>query len=245
MDLWRRQSWLRNCISSPPNLALPLSDRAAKGEPGDRLQADAKVINKPTYYGYIAPDKKRHEVDKVACGIRATSFVAFGLRWIEFNPRRKDVKFHYLARGIILKRGKVLLAHLKGAENTFLPGGHIKTGEKAESALLREIEEEIGKKAIIKQFTGAVECSWVENDQRNHEINLLFEVQIPDLDPSEPLASRESHLEFFWANPTDLHAHSLLPDPIIECLMNWELGFHGFWGSAFEKATSISAEHMT
>ena len=198
MDLWRRQSWLRNCISSPPNLALPLSDRAAKGEPGDRLQADAKVINKPTYYGYIAPDKKRHEVDKVACGIRATSFVAFGLRWIEFNPRRKDVKFHYLARGIILKRGKVLLAHLKGAENTFLPGGHIKTGEKAESALLREIEEEIGKKAIIKQFTGAVECSWVENDQRNHEINLLFEVQIPDLDPSEPLASRESHLEFFW-----------------------------------------------
>ena len=35
------------------------------------------------------------------------------------------MKFHYLARGIILENEKVLLAHQKGAENTFLPGGHI------------------------------------------------------------------------------------------------------------------------
>ena len=155
------------------------------------------------------------------------------------------MEFHYLVRAIILDKGLVLLAHQKGAENTHLPGGHINIGEKAELALLREIEEEIGKKSIIKQFVGALECSWMENGQGNHEIDLLFEVQIPDLDSSHPPVSQESHLEFFWANPTDLHAHSLLPDPIIECLMNWELGFHGFWGSAFEKATSISAEHMT
>ena len=38
------------------------------------------------------------------------------------------MKFHYLARGIILDKGKVLLAHQKGAEHTFLPGGHIELG---------------------------------------------------------------------------------------------------------------------
>ena len=155
------------------------------------------------------------------------------------------MKFHYLARGIILENGKVLLAHQKGAENTFLPGGHIKIGEKAELALMREIEEEIGKKAIIKQFIGAVECSWFENDQGNHEINLLFEVQIPNLDSSEPPASQESHLEFFWVKPTELKEHNLLPEPLIGCLMNWELGFHGYWGSSFEDPASTITEHKT
>ena len=155
------------------------------------------------------------------------------------------MKFHYLARGIILEKGKVLLAHQKGAGNTFLPGGHIEIGEKAELGLVREIEEEMGKKAIIKQFIGAVECSWFENDQGNHEINLLFEVQVPDLDSSEPPVSQESHLEFIWVKPTELKTHNLLPEPLIACLMTWGLGFHGYWGSLFEKATSTSAEHMT
>jgi 8-oxo-dGTP diphosphatase len=155
------------------------------------------------------------------------------------------MKFHYLARGIFLDKGKVLLAHQKGAEHTFLPGGHIEIGEKAELALLREIEEEIGEKAIIKQFIGAVECSWLENDQGNHEINLLFQVQIPDLDSSKSPASQESHLEFIWAKPTDLKAHNLLPEPMIGCLMNWELGFHGYWGSSFDPAASTSTERMT
>lgn len=142
------------------------------------------------------------------------------------------MKFHYLARGIILAKGKVLLAHQKGAGSTFLPGGHINFGEKAESALVREIEEELGMKAVIKQFIGAVECSWIENEQVNHEINLLFEIQIPDLDSSESPASQESHLEFIWVNPADLKEHNLLPEPMIACLLNLEPGFCGYWGSS-------------
>ena len=53
--------------------------------------------------------------------------------------------FHYIVRGIIFLNGKVLLAHQKGAANSFLPGGHIGMGEKAEVALIREISEEIGE----------------------------------------------------------------------------------------------------
>ena len=91
----------------------------------------------------------------------------------------------------------MLLAHQKEAETTFLLGRHIKIGEKAELALMREIEEEIGEKAIIKQFISAVEYSWVINDQGNHEVILLFEVQINDLDRASHQPHRNLILSLF------------------------------------------------
>jgi 8-oxo-dGTP diphosphatase len=142
------------------------------------------------------------------------------------------MKFHYLVRGIIYGNGKVLLAHQKGADSTFLPGGHIGVGEKAEVALIREIGEEIGEKGTVKQFIGAVEAIWRENDRENHEINLIFEVDIPNLDPSQPPESRESHLEFMWVKPEELKAYNLLPSPMIDCLINWRISYHGYWGSS-------------
>lgn len=143
------------------------------------------------------------------------------------------MKFHYLARGIIFLNGRVLLAHQKGSDHTFLPGGHIGMGERADAALVREIEEEFGEKAIVKQFIGAVECTWTENEQDNHEINLVFEVSIPNFDSSKPPIPRESHLEFVWVEPGELKTHNLQPSPLVECLTNWECGYHGFWGSYF------------
>ncbi len=128
--------------------------------------------------------------------------------------------------------GKVLLAHQKGAGNTFLPGGHIGIGEKAELALIREIDEEIGKNSVVKRFIGAVESTWIEHEQGNHEVNLLFEVQIAGLDSNMPLVSRESHLEFMWVEPEGLKAHNLLPNPLIDCLVNWSNGYHAYWGSS-------------
>jgi len=126
--------------------------------------------------------------------------------------------FLHSSRGILFAGGKVLLAHQKGSGNAFLPGGHIGPGEPAELALIREIKEEIGITATVKRFVVAVEASWSENGEPQHEINLLFEVSIPDLDSTIPPASKESHLTFLWALPEELEACNLLPSLLVSCL---------------------------
>jgi 8-oxo-dGTP pyrophosphatase MutT (NUDIX family) len=143
--------------------------------------------------------------------------------------------FHYLVRAIVFGDGKVLLVRKKGAGNTFLPGGHVDSGERAESALAREIEEEIGKQAIVKRFVGAVEHTWVEEGRENHEINLVFEVEVPGLDSSVGPESLEADLEFIWSDPADLESHNLQPYPLIECLKNYASGYGGFWGTTLMK----------
>ena len=151
-------------------------------------------------------------------------------------PKEKEsvMKFHYLARAIILNKGKVLLAHQIGASNTFLPGGHIESCEPADLALIREIKEEIGYNAVIKGFVGAVEHSCIFNDVVNHEINLVFEVLLPEIDSTVSPVSNEKHLEFIWALPSELMQLNLLPFPMIDCIINIPLNGKPFWGSTLK-----------
>ena len=143
-------------------------------------------------------------------------------------------RFHYLARAVIFVEGKILLTHRIGADNTFLPGGHIEHGENAEAALIREIKEELGMAAIVGRFIGAVEHAWVD-EFNNHQINLLFEVTIAGLDALVTPSSQEAHLEFIWSGPEDLESHNLLPVPMIACLNNLENEDRGYWGSSIEQ----------
>jgi len=145
-------------------------------------------------------------------------------------------RFHYLARGVIFVDGKVLLAHQIKADNTFLPGGHIEHGENAKTALIREIEEELGMTPLVGRFIGAVEHAWVDAFD-NHEINLLFEVVITGLDASVAPQSQEGHLEFIWSRPEDLEFHNLLPKPMIKCLKLLANTDTAYWGSSIGEWT--------
>ena len=138
-------------------------------------------------------------------------------------------KFNLIARALILNSQQVLLAHQKGANNTFLPGGHIQIGESAATALKREINEELGLSSELEGFLGYVENVWKDGEIENFEINLIFNASISNLDFNSPLISYEEHLEFFWSSVGDLKRNNLLPFPLQKLIKNYLSGNKSIW----------------
>lgn len=112
--------------------------------------------------------------------------------------------FHHLSRATIVQDGKILLARAKGHKNTFLPGGHVEFGESAKVAVIREIEEEMGLKGEARRFLGLIEHRWEKKGIIHCEINQVFEVTCPNLNIESSPIAKEGHLEFFWADSTQL-----------------------------------------
>jgi 8-oxo-dGTP diphosphatase len=141
----------------------------------------------------------------------------------------KKKEFHRLARAVIRKSDGILLAKAEGWQNSFLPGGHVEIGEGAESALLRELQEELGLKGKIVSFLGDFEHSWQYEDTVHFELTHVFEVLID----REQIESQEPHLRFFWANSEEFEELDLQPYPLIEVLRESRLPA-SVWRSTLE-----------
>ena len=130
-----------------------------------------------------------------------------------------------IARAVIKQDDSILLAHMIGESNTFLPGGHIEPGEYADEALKRELREELGVEAMIGDFVGVLEHKFTdEHDRRHEEINIVFTATINETDVS----SAEGHLEFIWVKPKDFEKRMLLPSSLQWLLRKWLTDEHPF-----------------
>ncbi|WP_179123016.1 NUDIX domain-containing protein [Ferroacidibacillus organovorans] len=146
-------------------------------------------------------------------------------------------RFRHIARAVIVKEGKILIAMMKGA-HSFLPGGGVELGEGAKSALQRELKEELGiESCSVGRFLGAIEVfiEEIPNEAYLHEACHLFEVHVDSLTPSSKPESRESHLEFYWMefNEENLVSHDVLPKVIQKTLPSLYRGKIQ-WISSFE-----------
>ena len=119
-----------------------------------------------------------------------------------------------LARAVCIQDGKLLVCHTRGADNTYLPGGHVEHGESAPASLAREIREEMGLKARVGAFLGVVEHSFRQKGRCIHEVNLVFAISIPRLKPGVAPVSREGHLDFKWLPLAALRSSDLEPQPL-------------------------------
>lgn len=126
-----------------------------------------------------------------------------------------------VGRGVFVSRGKLLVCHGKGASNVYLPGGHVEFGEGAETAVCREISEELGKTSRVKHFLGCVEHTFRQKGRKQVELNLVFEVEIDGLDAAREAKSEEGHLDFQWRPLKDLRRSNFEPACLRPLLAAW------------------------
>lgn len=117
-----------------------------------------------------------------------------------------------IARGVCVKDGRLLLCRAKGGKSTYLPGGHIEFGETGRNALVREVREELGVDSSAGAFLGVLENSFVQNGRPHAEINLVYDLHLPEGVDAECLKSCEDWIEFLWHDVNELASVNLLPE---------------------------------
>jgi ADP-ribose pyrophosphatase YjhB (NUDIX family) len=135
---------------------------------------------------------------------------------------KNEKKIHLRARAVIYKQGMLLLAHDYKMQWNYLPGGHIELGESAESALIREIQEEIDVACSIKRFLGCFEFSWKEKSGAlDQEINFVFLVDSEELSIEHAPESKEPKMRFFWCPLDELKDNHFVPPRLITAIPEW------------------------
>jgi 8-oxo-dGTP diphosphatase len=135
-----------------------------------------------------------------------------------------------LARAVVVRRGRFLVAHGVGARHTYLPGGHAEPGEGLRGCLERELLEELGVRAEVGRYLGAIEHGWADADGRHEEVSHFFSVRAPRL--GEPPVSMERGLEFLWLPAGELARRELEPAPLRALLASWPRSRRGGWWSS-------------
>jgi 8-oxo-dGTP diphosphatase len=126
-----------------------------------------------------------------------------------------------IARGVCLKKSRVLLCYGRRSGIAYLPGGHIDFGESGRTALEREISEELAVSSTAGRFLGCCEHLFLQNGERHAEVNLVYELDVPALDPDEETRSAEEWIGFRWQPLERLAEIRFEPAALGGQLMQW------------------------
>jgi len=139
------------------------------------------------------------------------------------------------AVAILIENGKVVLIerHRAGRHYFTFPGGGVDSGETAEQAVVREIEEETGLHVVVRRKVGEV---WFQGNRQEY---FLVETRGGEFGTGtgeeylEPLPGN-THGTYhpLWMAVADLLSHPVLPVEIAERVV--QFGKEGWPEEAFE-----------
>lgn len=141
---------------------------------------------------------------------------------MKYNPTRSNI--HVVARGLLDGGDYIVLCKVKDENWFFFPGGHIEDGESTATALLRELNEEIGNnKYEVSEFVGVCESVFqYDKETLQQGVDLIFRVK---LDKNFAIdKSKKDHIEFVKINKKELSKLNILPVSLKEGIVDWIAG---------------------
>jgi ADP-ribose pyrophosphatase YjhB (NUDIX family) len=131
---------------------------------------------------------------------------------------------HLLGRGIIIQQQHILLSHKQGRDYAYLPGGHIELWESAAGAIIREIDEEFGGKAVMDDYVTTIENSYRSRDRERHDLSIVFAGRLLDVTYPDPPKPLEPNLRFTWHAIDRLEEAHVMPPPMTDVIRRFVTG---------------------
>jgi len=132
----------------------------------------------------------------------------------------------------VIFRGEFILLHRRRGEAIWaLPGGTVELGESSQSAVVRELREELGEQLHVQRLVFLVENGFAHQGQQHHELGLYylgsFEERAAVNFKTDAFAGYEpaADLEFRWFSQQELGGLDLRPSFLTSALANTPLEF--------------------
>ncbi|MET3924099.1 NUDIX domain-containing protein [Devosia sp. 2618] len=112
--------------------------------------------------------------------------------------------FNYRVAGAAIRDGHVLVCREDGDDYCMLPGGRVEMGEPSDTALVREMAEELVMDVTVGPLLFTSESFYGREGDRYHELGFIYELTLPeDVRPGGPqpflVREDEGHvLQFSW-----------------------------------------------
>lgn len=136
-------------------------------------------------------------------------------------------KFKFRVCGILKHNDKYLAVKMNSNNFYCLPGGHVELGEDTQTAVLREMHEELGYEIVIKKLVAINEnFFFAEDGFKLHEIGFYYVVEAKDknnVNPNDYLREeldkgKIQHLNFKWLTLDELKKVDFRPKFIADCI---------------------------
>ena len=98
---------------------------------------------------------------------------------MDISFKNAEGAFNYRSAAIIVYDGKLLVLQDEGIPHDYLPGGRVHLGEPAETALARELREELDINLPPHRLVFMAESFFTLMGTRYHEMCLYFLMEAP------------------------------------------------------------------
>lgn len=119
----------------------------------------------------------------------------------------------------IIHNNKLLTHRNINSNHYAIPGGRIQIGEDSETALKREIKEEMGKEIEIKGYVTTIENFFEMKNKKYHEIEFVYLAEFKNeedkkIEDTIKNIEGKDYLQYEWVNINEIDNYPILPKTI-------------------------------